>query len=35
MMRLYFAPHYKTTIYIAIITDQKKYANNREYETRF
>lgn len=23
MIRLYFAPHYKTTDYIAMITDQK------------
>lgn len=35
MIRLYFAPHYKTTDYITMITDQKKHANNREYETRF
>lgn len=28
MIRLYFAPHYKTTDYIPMITDQKKHANN-------
>lgn len=35
MIRLYFAPHYKTTDYISMITYQKKHANNIEYETRF
>lgn len=35
MIRLYFAPHYETTDYIPMITDQKKHAKNREYETPF